>query len=115
MAQNTQGETLGSLPNANDNDSIFTPSQREQTHRRWNMAVRSYVSTELFRYVQFVNRERDIEFGSAIQKIVCKACNIPTPQQQQYWNSFACDEVLEVLRRKRQSVAMSMKNRFSSK
>jgi hypothetical protein len=79
------------------------------------MAVRNYVSTDLFRYVQFVNCDRDIEFGSGIQKIVCKACNIPSGEQLEYWSNHGSDEVLEVLRRKRQAVATSFKSRFSNK
>jgi hypothetical protein len=65
--------------------------------------------------VQFVNRERDIQFGSGIQKIVCKECNIPTTEQQEYWNTCGSDEVLEVLARRRQAVTTSLKARFRSK
>ncbi len=37
---------------------------------RWSHAVQDYVSVDLFRYVQFINREEDVMFGSGIQRIV---------------------------------------------
>jgi hypothetical protein len=116
MASTQQGTF--NIPSVRDelpHDSMAGAEQRKDTHQKWNMAVRSYVSTSLFRYVQFVNRDRDIEWGSPIQKIVCKACNIPRAEQTEYWNNYGADAVLEVMRRKRQSVTTSMRNRFSSK
>lgn len=70
------------------------------------------MSGSLFKYVQFVNRDQDIEWGSTIQKVVCKQCNIPGGDQQEYWNECGTEVVLEVLKRKRQAVAMSMKTWF---
>jgi hypothetical protein len=115
MASTVGNSNIARVLTAEDSDSMDTTAQKRLTHQKWNMAVRSYVCTSLFRYVQFVNRDRDIEWGSAIQKIVCKACNIPTAEQIEYWNNFGADAVLEVMRRKRQSVTTSMRNRFSSK
>jgi hypothetical protein len=112
----TQGNSnVTSVASEQQGDSTESAAQRKKTHQKWNMAVRSYVSASLFRYVQFVNRDRDIEYGSPIQKIVCKACNIPLAEQIEYWNNYGADAVLEVMRRKRQSVTTSMRNRFSSK
>ena len=98
-----------------DINSVNSSEQEKLTHCKWTMAVRNYVSTDLFRYVQFVNRDRDIEFGSGIQKIVCKACNIPVAFQMKYWSNHGSDEVLEVLRRKRQTVSSSFRTKFCSK
>jgi hypothetical protein len=103
----------GNAPNTVDNDSLDT--QKKLTHGRWTITVRNYVSSDLFRYVQFVNCDRDIEFGSGIQKIVCKQCSIPPGDQLEYWSNYGSDEVLEVLRRKRQAIATSFKTRFGSK
>ena len=97
-----------------DSESVNTAQQWKLTHRKWTLAVRNYVSTDLFRYVQFVNRDKDIEFGSGIQKIVCNACNIPVSFQLKYWVNHGSDEVMEVLRRKRQTVTTSFKSRFIS-
>jgi hypothetical protein len=101
-------------PHPVDNDSVNTDDQKKIIHKRWTQAVRQYVGGSLFRFVQFVNRDTDIDFGSSIQKAVCTQCNIPTGDQQEYWNDCGCDEVLEVLRRKRQAVATSLKARFGS-
>jgi hypothetical protein len=96
-------------------DSVATMEQNTMKFVRWTVAVRLYVAKDLFRYVQFVNREVDIEFGSSIQKVVCAECNIPQNDQLQYWNTAGCDEVLLVLRRKRQAVSTGIKERFRSK
>jgi hypothetical protein len=77
--------------------------------------VHDYVSFDLFRYVQFINREDEIVIGSDIQKVVCKACGIPENDQLEYWNDIGCDKVQEVLRRKRQTVASSFRSQFESK
>ncbi len=50
---------------------------RDLRYNRWNHAVHDYVSVDLFRYVQFINREEEVMYGSDIQKVVCKACRIP--------------------------------------
>jgi hypothetical protein len=101
-------------PHAVDSDSEENNIRQKEKHLRWTVAVRQYVANSLFRYVQFVNRSRDIDYGSNIQKVVCKQCNIPTDEQQEYWHNRGMDLVLEVLRRKRQAVATSMKIRFGS-
>jgi hypothetical protein len=87
----------------------------DEMYDRWSHAVKNYVGNELFRYVQLINRDSDIEYGSSIQKVVCKQCSIPTQNQQEYWNIRGCDEVVQVLRRKRQSVTTCFKLRFASK
>jgi hypothetical protein len=97
------------------NDSTCAEEQVRQKHQRWNFTVRMYVATDLFRYVQFVNRDSDIEYGSRIQKVVCKPCNIPPGEEQEYWSAEGCDDVLKVLRRRRQAVSTSLKARFASK
>jgi hypothetical protein len=110
--------TEGNLSNIShqvDDDSVAASEQKRLTHRKWTMAVRNYVSTDLFKYVQFINRDSDIAYGSGIQKIVCKACNIPETEDLEYWSNHGSDEVMEVLRRKRQTVATSFKARFGSK
>ena len=106
--------TPGHLPHAVDNDSVTSSeSQKRLKFGRWTVAVRQYVTTTLFRYVQFVNRDGDIEHGSSIQKIVCKECNIPPLDQIEFWNACGREDVLETLRRKRQGVATAFKTRYA--
>jgi hypothetical protein len=98
-----------------DTVSVYSEDIQSLHHLRWTMAVRQYVSVDLFKYVQFVNRDEDIQYGSDIQKIICKTCNIPEEERQGYWESCGRDEVLEVMGRRRQAVAASIKMRFGSK
>ena len=77
--------------------------------------MHDYVSVDLFRYVQFINREEEVMYGSDIQKVVCKACQIPEDDRLEFWNDTGCDKVQEVLRRKRQTVASSFRAQFESK
>ena len=53
-----------------DTDSVENEN-KESRYVRWSHAVQDYVSVDLFRYVQFINREEDVMFGSGIQRIVC--------------------------------------------
>ena len=88
---------------------------REQDHQRWCLAVENYVSLDLYKYLQFVNRDKDIGVGSQIQKIVCNACTIPDKEQVQFWTSMGADEVLTTINWKRQSVTNSIQTQFESK
>jgi hypothetical protein len=74
----------GASPHEVDNDSVTTESQKRLKHGRWTVAVRQHITIALFRHVQFVNRDEDIEFGSGIQKIVCKECDIPSLEQHEH-------------------------------
>ena len=95
---------------------VETDSEETVTrYKRWGGTVHDYVAVDLFRYVQFINREEDVMFGSSIQKVVCKACRIPEAERLDFWTSVGCDKVQEVLRRKRQSVTTSFRNQFESK
>jgi hypothetical protein len=69
----------------------------------------------LFRYVQFINREEEVMFGSDIQKVVCKACRIPGNDQLEFWNNVRCEKLEEVMKRKRQTVARSFRSQFESR
>jgi hypothetical protein len=89
-----------------DSQSEDNHSRQKEKHRRWTLAVRQRVANYLFKCVQFVNRNRDIDMGSDIQKIACQECNAPTGERQECWHDSGMDVVLEVTRRKRQAVAM---------
>jgi hypothetical protein len=97
-----------------DTDSVENEN-KESRYVRWSHAVQDYVSVDLFRYVQFINREEDVMFGSGIQKIVCKACRIPENDRLEFWTNVGSDKVQEVMKRKRQTVATSFRSQFESK
>jgi hypothetical protein len=97
-----------------DTDSIDMEI-KETRYLRWSHAVHDYVAGDLFRYVQFINREEDVMFGSGIQKVVCKKCHIPVNEQLEFWTSRGSDKVEEVMRRKRQTIATSFRSQFESK
>ena len=104
------------LAEEDDHESVsLTVEQTKMKHMRWTVAVRLYVAKDLFKYVQFVNRDIDIDYGSSIQKVVSAECNIPQGGQMEYWNECGCEEVMLVLKRKRQAVNTSIKERFRSK
>ncbi len=95
---------------------VETDSEETVTrYKRWGGTVHDYVAVDLFRYVQFINREEDVMFGSGIQKIVCKACRIPGNDQLEFWTNVGSNKVQEVLKRKRQTVATSFGSQFESK
>jgi hypothetical protein len=98
-----------------DTDSVDTEN-KESRYERWSHAVQDYASpVDLFRYVQFINREEDAMFGSGIQKVVCKACCIPGSDQLKFWTNVGSDKVQEMMKRKRQTVATSFRSQFESK
>jgi hypothetical protein len=88
---------------------------KEVMYVRWGHAVHDYVSNTVFKYVQFINREEEVMYGSDIQKVVCKQCHIPENNRLEFWTNVGSDKVEEVLRRKRQTVATSFRCVFESK
>jgi hypothetical protein len=97
-------------------ESTLQEYQRlELRHKRWSHAVHDYVATDLFRYVQFINRDEDVMFGSSIQKVVCKACGVPPGDQLQFWTNVGNEKVKEVMKRKRQTVTTAFRMKFESK
>jgi hypothetical protein len=105
----------GPAPTAEADTVSIETETKDFRYERWSHAVHEYVSVDLFKYVQFINREEDVMFGSSIQKIVCKACRIPRNDQLKFWNNVGCDKVQEVMRRKRQTVTSSFRSQFESK
>lgn len=98
-----------------EDDATLVSEMKESRHERWGQVVHDYVAATLFRYVQFINREEVVMYGSGIQKIVCKACQIPVDEQLEFWTNVGRDMVEEVLRRKRQTMATSFRSQFESK
>jgi hypothetical protein len=74
--------TTASGPSAAEADTVSIETEtKDLRYERWSHAVHDYVTVDIFRYVQFINREEEVMFGSDIQKVVCKACRIPRNNQ----------------------------------
>jgi hypothetical protein len=104
----------GDDANAVEAESVDTEEERKLKYERWNTVVHRYAGLELFRYVQFINRDTEIAYGSQIQKVVCKQCAIPRKEEEKYWASSEREELVMVIGRRRQAVTASMKARFGS-
>jgi hypothetical protein len=103
-------------PSTAEADSVSIETEtNDLRYERWSHPVHDYVSLDLFRYVQFINREEEVMFGSDIQKVVCKACCVPQNDQLKFWNNTGCNKVQEVMRRKRQTVTRSFRSQFESR
>jgi hypothetical protein len=105
----------GSTAGVSVGDSTIASEMKESRYERWGQAVHDYVASKLFRYVQFINREEEVAFGSGIQLVVCKECRIPEGEQLDFWSNVGLDMVEGVLRRKRQTLATSFRSQFQSK
>jgi hypothetical protein len=66
---------------------------RKLRHGRWGIAVQDYVGGDLFRYVQFINNDEDVMYGSSIQKVVCKACGVPEDDHLEFWTNVGNETV----------------------
>ena len=117
MEDSNGGSSYSHDADSHDADAISATSnsQKKLKFGRWRLAVRQCVTATLFRCVQFINRDEDIEHGSSIQTCVCRECNILPLEQIEFWNTNGREEVLEVLRRKRQAVTTALKSRHARK
>ena len=102
----------------NGNAGIPPDNEYRETqlrHARWGIAVQDYVGTDLFKYVQFINTDEDVMYGSSIQKVVCKAVGVPEDDSLEFWTNIGNETVQKVLKRKRQSITTSFRMKFESK
>jgi hypothetical protein len=77
--------TTAGGPSAADADTVSIETEtKDLRYERWSHAVHDYVTVDIFRYVQFINREEEVMFGSDTQKVVCKACRIPRNNQLKF-------------------------------
>jgi hypothetical protein len=83
--------------------------------QRWNQALSQYVYYELYKYIQFVNRDEDIQYGSELQDLVCEYLDIPETDRLRFWTNEGEKTTLEALRRKRQTISNAFRKRFESK
>jgi hypothetical protein len=82
--------------------------------QRWNQALSQYVYYELYKYIQFVNRDEDIQYGSELQDLVCEYLDIPETDRLRFWTNEGEKTTLEALRRKRQTISNAFRKRFES-
>jgi hypothetical protein len=82
---------------------------------RWGQSVSQYVYMELYRYIQFVNRDADIQYGSMIQQCVCQHLDIHQTDKVRFWTNVGEKTTLEALRRKRQTISNAFRKRFERK
>lgn len=52
---------------------------------QWTVSVKVNAKT-FFNGVQFITHDKDEEFGSDWQRLICKKCGIPDRHQEEYWN-----------------------------
>jgi hypothetical protein len=58
-------------PSAAEADTVSIETEtNDLRYERWSHTVLDYVSVDLFRYVQIINREEEVMFGIDIQKVV---------------------------------------------
>jgi hypothetical protein len=62
--------------------------------------------------VLFVTDSRQIEYGSPIQTRACQSVGIPEQYEEDFWNAEGREAVEEAIRRKRNTLTNSMKQRF---
>ena len=41
------------------------------------MCISEYVAKDVDKYVQFINTDEDLEYGSKLQRIICETLSIP--------------------------------------
>jgi hypothetical protein len=102
----------------NDQDeppSTTTISLTSKCMGRWAVGTAHYINWELYKYIQFVNRDEDIEHGSQVQKLVCRHLDIPDEDTLRFWNTEGEKCTLEALKRKRQTIANAFRKRFERK
>jgi hypothetical protein len=103
----------GSSSNADEPPT--TISLTSKCMGRWAVGTAHYINYELYKYIQFVNRDEDIQYNSDLQKIICKHLEIPMEDRLKFWNSEGEKCTLEALKRKRQTIGNAFRKRFERK
>ena len=72
----------------------MTSEEFERMKKLWSRSARDFVQKNLFPFVVFVNKDEKIEYGSAIQKLVCdRGMVMDVEFQKLFWNEMGGMEV----------------------
>ena len=91
------------------NNNIY---DMEKNYNMWKVAVGDFCGRVLFQYVQFIASLEEIEYGSKVQQVVCNSLKIQDSYHKSFWDRVGMRECKEALRRKRQTITLSMKTKF---
>lgn len=78
----------------------------------WACTIRQFANKFVWQCVLFVTDSGQIEYGSPIQTRACQSVGIPNEYMEDFWNTEGRDAVEEAIRRKRNTLTNSMKQRF---
>jgi hypothetical protein len=103
-----------SVTQGNTGEPPATVSINSKCMGRWAVGAVHYINFELYKYIQFVNRDEDIQYGSSLQVLVCGHLEIPEVDKLKFWNAEGERCTLEALKRKRQTIGNAFRKQFES-
>jgi hypothetical protein len=103
-----------SVTPGNEDEPPATVSLNSKCMGRWAVGAAHYINYELYKYIQFVNRDEDIQYGSSLQTLICEHLEIPDGDRLKFWNIEGEKCTLEALKRKRQTIGNAFRKRFES-
>ena len=78
----------------------------------WARSTKEFVQKTLFPYIIFTNKDDKIRFGSDIQKIVCKSCDVREEYQELFWNEMGGQTVCRhAMGQRRTTVSNAVRDR----
>jgi hypothetical protein len=83
-------------------------------YRTWTEAVKRVANQSVYKVISFVTNSSDTEYGSKLQRMVCKDIGIPESVAEEFWimeGNYALDEAI---RRKRNTLTTALCNRFAA-
>ena len=83
--------------------------------RKWELCTMECINKEVYKYVQFINKDEDVEFGSKLQVIICNRIHVPSEYQQGFWRNWGAYAAVKSLKRKRQTLSNALCKRFERK
>ena len=104
-----------SVTPGNDDEPTAMVSLNSKCMGRWAVGATHYINYELYKYIQFVNRDEDIQYGSTLQILVCEHLEIPDGDRLKFWNIEGEKCTLEALKRKRQMIGNAFRIVLESK
>ena len=90
----------------------FLFQELKSKYSLWACTIRQFANKFVWQCVLFVTDSGQIEYGSPIQARACQSVGIPHEYVEDFWNSEGREAVEEAIRRKRNTLTNSLKQRF---
>lgn len=98
-----------------DGSSVVVDSKRSQHYKTMTGLIGEAITSAVFPHKKFIQQDSQLDYGSKIQKAVCKYLNITDANAEAYWTEERREVARKKLTKKRNNVSEQVKRTMIGK